>query len=105
MSTTIRSDRVFSLEQAVGAAHSLALLQQRVEASRECLRMVLHLIPSNLHKHVVAGPLNDGEWCILVKNASASAKVRHLLPTLQKHLQGQGAQVTSVRLKIQTVTA
>ena len=102
MSTAIRNDRVFSLEQAVGAEPTLAMLQKRIRASHECLRMVEHLIPVSLLTQVVAGPLNDGEWCILVSSASASTKLRHLLPVLQKHLTDQGAQVTAVRLKIQT---
>lgn len=102
MSTAIRNDRVFSLEQAAGAAPALAMLQQRVSASLTCLRLVQHLIPPALHKQVSAGPLNDGDWCLLVSSAAASSKLRHLLPSIQKHLVEQGAQVTSVRLKIQT---
>lgn len=102
MSTAIRKDRVFSLEQAVGAEPTLALLQERIRASRACLDIVKPLIPSALHRQVVAGPLNEGEWCLLVGSASASTKLRHLLPAIQRRLIEQGAQVTSVRLKIQT---
>lgn len=104
MSTAIRADRVFSLEQAAGNAPALAMLQQRVSASRNCLRMVQHLIPPSLHKQVTAGPLNDGDWCLLVSSAAASSKLRQLLPAIHKHLVEQGAQVNSVRLKIQTTT-
>lgn len=103
MSTATRNNRVFSLEQAVSAEPTLAMLQERVRASRECLTLVKHLIPIALQKQVLAGPLNDGEWCLLVTSTSASTKLRQLLPTIQKHLAEQGAQVTSVRLKIQTL--
>jgi hypothetical protein len=102
MSTAIRNDRVFSLEQAVGAEPTLAMLQRRVRASRDCLDMVRHLIPAPLHKQLVAGPLNNGEWCLLVASSAASTKLRQLLPAIQKHLAEQGAEVTSVRLKVQT---
>lgn len=104
MSTASRADRVFSLEQAAGEAPALAMLQQRVSTSRNFLRMVQHLIPPSLHKQVAAGPLNDGEWCLLVTSAAAAAKLRQLLPAIQTHLVEQGAQVNSVRLKIQTAT-
>jgi hypothetical protein len=97
-----RNRNVFSLEQAVGAAPTLAALQERIRASSECLDLVSHLIPATLHKQVKAGPLNDGEWCLLVSSASASTKLRQLLPAIQKQLGEHGRQVTSVRLKIQT---
>ena len=102
MSTAPRSHKVFSLEQAAGAAPTLAALQERIRASSECLEFVRHLIPATLHKQVQAGPLNEGEWCLLVSSASASTKLRQLLPTIQKQLAERGSQVTSVRLKIQT---
>jgi hypothetical protein len=93
---------VFSLEQAVSAAPTLAALQERIRASSECLDIVRHLIPAALHKQVKAGPLTDGEWCLLVSSASASTKLRQLLPAIQQQLGKHGRQVTSVRLKIQT---
>jgi hypothetical protein len=93
---------VFSLEQAVGAAPTLAALQARIRASSACLDAVRHLIPASLHKQVKAGPLTDGEWCLLVSSSSASTKLRQLLPAIQKQLDEHGGQVTSVRLKIQT---
>ena len=102
MSHAPRNHKVFSLEQALDAAPTLAALQERIRASSEYLDIVRHLIPAPLHKQVKAGPLTDGEWCLLVSSASASTKLRQLLPAIQKQLGEQGRQVTSVRLKIQT---
>jgi hypothetical protein len=105
MSTAPRSHNVYSLEQAAGSAPTLAALRQRIRESSECLELVRHLIPATLHRQVQAGPLNEGEWCLLVSSASASTKLRHLLPVIQKQLADSGQQVTSVRLKIQTLRA
>jgi hypothetical protein len=96
------NSHVFSLEQAAGVAPSLALLQERIRASHRCLEQVRHMIPAPLRTLVQAGPLDGDEWCLLVGSASASTKLRQLLPTMQRHLCSSGLQVNSIRLKIQT---
>lgn len=102
MTTASRyNSRVFSLEQAVGEEPTLALLQERIRASKECLEAVQALIPLPLRSQVQAGPLNNGEWCLLVSSASASTKLRQLLPTMQQRMRQNGLEVTSIRLKVQ----
>lgn len=101
MTTVARKHTVFSLEQAVGAAPNLAALQERIQTSRACLELVKPLIPAMLHKQIQPGPIGDGEWCLLVGSASASTKLRQLLPAFQKRLTESGAQINSIRLKIQ----
>lgn len=93
---------MLSLEQAVGAAPTLAALQERIKESRWCLDQVQHLIPVTLRPHVRPGPLQDREWCLLVGSAAASTKLRHLLPALQTALTQRGAQVNAIRIKVQT---
>jgi hypothetical protein len=100
MSSAFRSN-IFSLEQAAGAAPHLAALKERIRASQHCLSDVEHLIPVALRRHVKAGPLDDGVWCLMVGNAAASAKVRQLLPAIQKALTQKGAQVNAIRIKVQ----
>jgi hypothetical protein len=102
MTATSQSRNTYSLEQAVGAAPTLAALQERIRASSSCLDQVRHLIPESLQRQIQAGPINEGEWCLLVSGAAASTKLRHMLPVLQRELTQNGAQVTSIRLKIQT---
>ena len=101
MSSVFRSNNMFSLEQAAGAAPHLAFLTERIRASQQCLSDVEHLIPTALRRYVKAGPLDEGEWCILVGNAAASTKIRQLLPAIQKTLSQKGAQVTAIRIKVQ----
>ncbi|MCW5655003.1 DciA family protein [Hydrogenophaga sp.] len=93
---------MLSLEQAVGEAPTLSALRERIRESRWCLDQVQHLIPANLRPHVVPGPLQDREWCLLVASAAASTKLRQLLPALQKALVERGAQVNAIRIKVQT---
>ena len=97
-----KSHHTFTLEQAVGAAPSLSALQARIRESRWCLDQVQHLIPAGLRAHVKPGPLQDQEWCLMVASAAASTKLRQLLPALQLALTERGAQVTAIRIKVQT---
>ena len=97
-----RSPSVFTLQEAVGAAPSLAALQSQALASRQCLAQVLHLLPAGLRTQVLAGPLQDGEWCVLVRSPAAATKLRQLLPSMQRTLRESGAQVSAIRIKVQT---
>lgn len=101
MSTTPRTQSMLSLEQAVGAAPSLAALQERIRASQQLLDQVKHLIPASLRLHVKAGPLQDTEWCLLVGSVAVSTKLRQLLPALLQALSENGAQVNAIRIKVQ----
>ena len=101
MNAVFRSHNTFSLEQAAGAAPHLAALTERIRASQRCLSDVEHLFSAPLRRQVKAGPLDEGEWCILVSNAAASTKIRQLLPVIQKVLTQKGAQVNAIRIKVQ----
>lgn len=102
MPNALQHRRVFSLEEAAGAAPSLAALQERIRTSQRCLERVQHLIPQAMRRHVKAGPLQDSEWCLLVGNAAASAKLRQLQPALLQALGQSGLEVSAIRIKVQT---
>ena len=101
MATDPRPRTLYSLEQAGGAAPSLAWLQERIRESQSCMDQIRHLIPAAMRQHVVAGPLHDREWCLLVASAAASTKLRQLLPAIQQTLTSGGAQVNAIRIKVQ----
>ena len=104
MGSIFRSN-IFSLEQAAGAAPHLAVLAERIRTSQSYLSDIQHLIPAALRRHIQAGPLDEGTWCLLVSNAAASSKIRQLLPMLQRSLTENGAQVTAIRIKVQTTAS
>ena len=101
MSNAPRPPAMLSLEQAVDAAPSLAALQQRIRDSQQYLALVSRVIPPHLRPHVVSGPVQDTEWCLLVSNAAVSTKLRQLIPALQQVLTQNGAQVSAIRIKVQ----
>lgn len=102
MGEVFRSNKFFSLAQAAEAAPSFAALAERIRASQQCMSDIQHLIPVALRRHVKAGPMEDGVWCLLAGNAAASTKIRQLLPTIQTTLTQKGAKVTAIRIKVQT---
>jgi len=55
-----------------------------------------------MRSHIQAGPLREGEWCVLVRSTSAATKLRQLLPAFQQVLRESGSQVSAIRIKVQT---
>ncbi len=91
--------------QAVQAAPTLARLVIAAQSSAQCLQVVGHLLPAAMHSGVQAGPIDDGQWCLLVANSAVAAKLRQLTPTLLAHLRTQGYAITTIRIKMMMRTA
>jgi len=93
--------RPVTLQQAAENSPTLARLYELARESSERYKSIELLIPEALRSAVKAGPIDGQTWCLLVNSNSAAAKLRQLLPSLQAHLQGQGCEVNSIRLKVQ----
>lgn len=78
----------------------MAALQQRIRQSQACLEAVRVIIPIGLRRLVQAGPIEEGEWCLLVQSVAAATKLRQLVPAMTKELNSRGYQITGIRLKI-----
>jgi len=96
-----RRHHAVSVQQAAQESLTLKRLTELVRDSNERLRCIEPLIPQSLRACVKAGPVAEGNWCLLVSSTAASAKLRQLLPAFQSHLQAGGWQVTAIRLKVQ----
>jgi hypothetical protein len=92
-----------TLQQAALGAPSLAHLLALGRQSAQHLKTIEPLLPIALRSALRPGPVIGMEWCLLVTGSSAAAKVRQLLPALLSHLKSQGAEITSIRLKVQTL--
>jgi hypothetical protein len=94
--------RAVSIQDALTHAPSLGALASRAAASVQCLARVAHLLPATLLAHVQAGPLEGGDWCVIVANSAVAAKLRQFQPILLTALQAPPYNVTSMRIKVQT---
>lgn len=90
-----------SLQQATEESPTLSSLAARVRDTTERLRVVLDLVPAEMHGAIQAGPVDADVWCLLVKGSAAAAKLRQLLPALQSRLRSKGWEGETIRIKVQ----
>lgn len=102
---TQRRRQAIPLHQAAGESPALARLVDRVQASSQRLAAIRNLLPAALRASVQAGPIEDGQWCLLVSSNAVAAKLRQLLPSLQLHLQASDLPVVGIRIKVKGHTA
>ena len=89
-----------TLLQASQSNPGLAKLMNLNRESNERLLAITALIPEALRQDVLAGPYEEGVWCLLLANNTTAAKLRQLLPAFEAHLRVRSLGVTSIRLKI-----
>ncbi len=92
-----------SLYQATQNSPTLARLSDLALDSSARLRAIELLLPMPIRRSIKPGPIDGTEWCLILSNSAVAAKVRQLLPALQAHLNSKGWEVTSIRLKVQTL--
>jgi hypothetical protein len=93
-----------AVDELLNQAPTLHSLMDRVRQSQACLQAIATLLPANLKAHLQAGPIDDEEWCVLVRSPAVSTKLRQLEPRLLTHLKQQGFSVHRIRIKIQSRT-
>ncbi len=89
-----------TLAEALDASEPLARLSDRLRRSRALFAAVVKVIPPGLAAHVQAGPADDEGWSLLCANASVAAKLRQLVPRLERQLHERGLVVASIRIKV-----
>jgi hypothetical protein len=88
------------LGTVLGRSEPLGRLMQRLRASNECLEALRPLLPPALLGQTRPGPLDDEGWSLLVANGAAAAKLRQMLPVLERALLAHRGQATPIRIKI-----
>ncbi len=94
-----------TLLQATQESPVLARLSELSRDSVARLKAVEPMIPAVLRSSVTAGPIDGSNWCLIVNNNAAAAKLRQLLPAMQAHLRTRGWEVNAIRLKVQIPAA
>lgn len=86
--------------QALERSDGFVGLMRRLEQSQRCYAAIAPLLPAELYRAVRAGPLNDESWSLLADGAAAAAKLRQLLPLLQRELAARGLLGVPIRVKV-----
>lgn len=94
-----------TLLQASQDSPTLARLAELSRDSVARLKAIEGLIPAPLRPAVKAGPIEGPVWCLLLDNNAAAAKIRQLLPALESHLRVKGWELSSIRIKVQILSA
>lgn len=102
---TNRRQPAVTLLQATQDSPTLARLTALSRDSVARLKAIEPLIPVTLRPAIKAGPIEGPEWCLIVSNAAAAAKIRQILPALESHLRTKGWEINSIRLKVQAARA
>jgi Dna[CI] antecedent, DciA len=89
-----------TLLQAAQASPTLSQLARQAQDSQDRLSRVRASLPMALRAQVKAGPLREGQWCLLVPTPAAAAKLRQCVPALLAQLGSQGQGVESIRIKV-----
>lgn len=105
MTEAQRRHYAIPLHQAAEESPTLARLADRVRASSSRLDAIRPLLPAPLRAAIQAGPIEEGQWCLLVSSNAVAAKLRQFVPTLQMHLEARGLSVTGIRIKVQSRNA
>lgn len=100
VSTNKTPQNAVSAQDAAQNAPTLAHLAKLGRESSDRLKAIEPLIPAALRAAIKAGPIDEKNWCLLVNNNAAAAKIRQLLPVLEGRLLAEGWKVNSIRLKI-----
>ncbi len=89
-----------TVQEAVRSAPSLSRLLSRLDTSQQYLACVQPLLDTTLLPALFAGPVDENQWCLIVKGNAIAAKLKQQLPALVSHLQSKGYPVTTIRLKV-----
>lgn len=95
--------RLHAAIPAADAASQAPQLRRLIALSAQSshrLKLIRSQLPPTLRSAVRAGPVQDTEWCLLVANAGAAAKLRQLSPMLLAHLRTKGEAVQTLRIKV-----
>lgn len=89
------------MAEALRGSEELGTLLQRLRQSRQRFEALSPLLPPPLRAMMKPGPIDDQAWSLLVANAAAAAKLRHMLPELAAALREQGWSDLPIKLKVQ----
>ena len=92
------------LAQALDESQPLVGLLRRIQQSRDCLAAISPHLPAALQEQMLAGPLDETGWTVLVSNGAAAAKLRQMLPALEAALRQQSLPGVPMRIKVQPRT-
>ena len=89
-----------SVMDAIEHSDTLSSMLSLQRRSMTFLKTIESILPPGLSDQLLAGPIEDDVWCVLVKHNAAAAKLRQLLPAIAAQLRSKGHNIQQVRMKL-----
>ena len=95
----LRGKSVEVLKAAQGAP-GLALLIAQASRSRSQVDDLKGLVPSMILSQIHSGPMELGNWILMLKSSASAAKLRQMGPSICAHLRSKGWDIQSITVKV-----
>lgn len=92
------------VRSALEGSDTLSALLKRRGQSLAMWEMVRHEVPESLVSSITIGALDEHQWHLVAAHASAAAKLRQLVPTLESALAKRGLGNRRIVVKVKRPT-
>jgi len=86
--------------KAAQSAPGLAQLIAQASRSRSQVDDLTGLVPAMILNQIHSGPMESGNWILMLKSGSSAAKLRQMGPAICAHLRSKGWDIQSITVRV-----
>jgi hypothetical protein len=86
--------------KAAQSAPGLAHLIAQASRSRSQVDDLTGLVPDLILKQIHSGPMESGNWFLMLKSGANAAKLRQMGPAICAHLRSKGWDIQSITVRV-----
>jgi hypothetical protein len=86
--------------KAAQSAPGLAQLIAQASRSRSQVDDLTGLVPDLILKQIHSGPMESGNWILMLKSSASAAKLRQMGPAICAHLRSKGWDIQSITVRV-----
>jgi hypothetical protein len=86
--------------KAAQSAPGLAQLIAQASRSRSQVDDLTGLVPALILKQIHSGPMESGNWILMLKSGASAAKLRQMGPAICAHLRSKGWDIQSITVRV-----
>jgi hypothetical protein len=86
--------------KAAQSAPGLAQLIAQASRSRSQVDDLTGLVPDLILKQIHSGPMESGNWILMLKSGASAAKLRQMGPAICAHLRSKGWDIQSITVRV-----
>jgi len=88
--------------KAAQSAPGLAQLIAQANKSKGQIADLKGLVPPVILNQLSSGPIEEGNWILMLKSPASAAKLRQMAPAICAHLRSKGWNIQSVTVRVIT---